>query len=661
MRRTLLVTAGIILTALIASAIYMAGGFGALTGSRASFSMDRRAELDLNNGSAKVTFTTDVNGKYDIALFPGENCSITLSQLHCGSRLLGEGMDSLSAELVKGEKYTLSVWGAGTCTAELMRRSPGRSVARAALIRDGAAEGIIAREGNAGWYKFIGGDQLTTISVIPDAGLDLSLEALVYDGGGHLAAESVPLEGGACAVYFSPEPGDKYYLRVASPAGGKGMYSINIYSSGTDAVQSLDFATGDISVRAGDMRAARATVAPETAPSDLIWFTSDPQVATVNGRGFITAVGAGQATITAYAYGAVSHSITVSVAAVLPQDIMYSVKSVTVHMGDTYAPRLTVYPAAAADAGIVYSSSDSSVASVSETGEITAHAMGWAIITASYEELTARLEVTVDAAPARYRALMIGEQLYATDVNTVRTGSVNTVYNMESLLGTALYGDGVGCDVRVELDLSCDEAISAIRETFADSSADDVSILYITCHGSYRDGMSILQFCDGSELAASDLELELRKIPGTIVLLIDCCDSGGFVGTYSELSRFTDGIMTAFSGGQAPFAGSKYKILASAAINQDSYRLGYGDGEGDATTVFARALCDGLGWDIDAHIRSSLNADADYDGKITLWETYLYASRRVRYYLDIADGGTGSCLQDVQVYPRGDGFVLFER
>lgn len=661
MRRIILVITGIILSVLIASAILMAGGFGAPTSSRTTFSMDWRAELELDGNGVETVFAIEVSGMYDIALFPGEICNITAAQLLAGDSLLAEGTGGLSAELSEGQEYTLTVWGSGTCTAELMRRSPGRSVARPAMIPDGTAGGIIAREGNAGWYKFIGMDSLTTICAMPGAGLGLSLEVMVYDREGRLAATSVPLEGGACAVYFRPEPNGKYYLRVASPSGGKGMYSISIYSSGSDAVESLDFATGDLSIRVGDMRAARARIVPRTAPDDLIWFSSDPAVATVSGDGYITAVGPGQAVITAYAYGGVSHSISVSVAAVMPQDIVYHDREIVIHMGDKKTPRLTVYPAAAAGADIVFSSSDDAVASVSETGEITAHALGNAVITAEYGELSATLGVTVDEAPARYRALLIGEQLYAPDVNSVRTGSVNTVYSMEALLSTALYSSGVGCDVRVELDLSCEEALSAIRETFGGAAGSDVSILYITCHGYYRDGMSILQFCDGSELAACDLELVLRKIPGTVVLLIDCCDSGGFVGTYSELSRFTDGVMAAFTGGQAPFAGSKYKILASAAIRQDSYRLGYGDGEGEAATVFARALCDGLGWDMDANVRSALNADADYDGKITLWETYLYVSRRVRYYLDIADGGTGSCLQDVQVYPRGDGFVLFER
>ena len=59
--------------------------------------------------------------------------------------------------------------------------------------------------------------------------------------------------------------------------------------------------------------------------------------------------------------------------------------------------------------------------------------------------------------------------------------------------------------------------------------------------------------------------------------------------------------------------------------------------------------------------RGSLSADADYSGQITLWEAYRYTLRRVKWYLALADGSTGKYQQDVQIYPEGDGLVLFSR
>ena len=54
-----------------------------------------------------------------------------------------------------------------------------------------------------------------------------------------------------------------------------------------------------------------------------------------------------------------------------------------------------------------------------------------------------------------------------------------------------------------------------------------------------------------------------------------------------------------------------------------------------------------------------LGADRDFDGRVTLNETFLYVSRRVKQYLSRVAGGV--YVQEVVVYPEGDQFVLFER
>lgn len=261
----------------------------------------------------------------------------------------------------------------------------------------------------------------------------------------------------------------------------------------------------------------------------------------------------------------------------------------------------------------------------------------------------------------RYRALLIGEQAYQPEVNTVRTGAVNTLEHLQSLFGLALYDGTHTCAVTLRVDVTAEETLAAVGEVFRDAAEGDVSILYLSCHGFFRDGTSILQFVDGSCLAACDLEQALRKVPGTVVVLADCCGSGGFVQVEGEAKHFADGFARAFAGETPAFADSRYKVLCSAAPEEDSYRLGYGDSEGEVATVFGMALCDALGWDMQNRQKGSLSADMNYDGRITLWEAYLYIARRVPWYLSLADGGTGRYAQNVQAYPEGDGFLLFER
>ncbi len=110
-------------------------------------------------------------------------------------------------------------------------------------------------------------------------------------------------------------------------------------------------------------------------------------------------------------------------------------------------------------------------------------------------------------------------------------------------------------------------------------------------------------------IAASDLERELRKIPGTVVVIADCCGSGGLIGQASSLEDFNRGIVQVFSGriGSPSFAGSKYKVVASASLDQDSYRISFDENvtESDMATVLARALCDGAGWSLGSARRAA--------------------------------------------------------
>ena len=60
--------------------------------------------------------------------------------------------------------------------------------------------------------------------------------------------------------------------------------------------------------------------------------------------------------------------------------------------------------------------------------------------------------------------------------------------------------------------------------------------------------MSFFELYDGSVIAARDLERELRKVPGTVVVIADCCGSGGLIGRASTLEDFNRGIVQVFSG-----------------------------------------------------------------------------------------------------------------
>ena len=123
-------------------------------------------------------------------------------------------------------------------------------------------------------------------------------------------------------------------------------------------------------------------------------------------------------------------------------------------------------------------------------------------------------------------------------------------------------------------------------------------------------------------------------------------------------AELTEGVTGAFRGavGSAVVRGSRIRVIASAGLDQDSYRISFSDESGMAT-VFARALCDAAGWSIDRGAPGSMGADTDYDGAITFEELCRYTARRVQWYLQLA----GGYEQDVRFSPEGDDLELFFR
>jgi len=153
-----------------------------------------------------------------------------------------------------------------------------------------------------------------------------------------------------------------------------------------------------------------------------------------------------------------------------------------------------------------------------------------------------------------------------------------------------------------------------------------------------------------------------------VLVVIDCCGSGGVIGRASGTGDILKGIDAVFDGtvGPAVMGTSRFRVLASAALEQESYRVSFkgSAGETDMSTVFARALCEAGGWSIDRSTRTALRADRNYDGRVTLTELYSYAARRVMWTLNqtgALTGATEQYVQSVQLWPEGDGLVVMQR
>ena len=207
-----------------------------------------------------------------------------------------------------------------------------------------------------------------------------------------------------------------------------------------------------------------------------------------------------------------------------------------------------------------------------------------------------------------------------------------------------------------------------ITDVFSEADYNDISYFYFSGHGSWLENISyicpadITSFVD-SAISVDELETALSAIPGTKVVFLDSCHSGGFIGkgreeiivSREELESFNNKVINIFSQAQPKglLATNQYKVLTSCHYNQECMGLSpTTPGDFDPFGVFTMGLCEGCGYS------GSYPADTNLDTKVSLQETYLYVKSYVQDlsntypYLNIT--------QDVQVYPDNSTFTVVE-
>jgi len=653
MRRKIARAAIMLLVLLLASA-YGAGAL-ALSGT------DPLLFADLNRADFEFRYVPQANSDYAIYLFSADGNPVQgrVEVFESGETVAsGEGTGEIcSAWLMEGASYTIRVHGSGSAVIEVARRALSRSFAEPLQAVENTPSGkMVAHDYDAHWYAFeAAGSSPALFTCVPE-NPQMELKAMLFDDAGRLLPEFESLPGGVCMLRYETEAGKQYRVRISAPEGGTGYYTLQIHRpEGEGPAPAFDAA--EIILAAG----SEADLS-RYAGDALLWISDAPEVASVMQNGTVLGLRSGEATITAYGMDSRS-SCKILVEYVPLEGLEISGEEIVLSEGDDADVHVQLHPANASEKQLRFQVEDREIASISRQGVLKALQSGETTLHVSSLDgkFTDSIPVIVNPAVRKYRALLVGEENYPFAEDSLRGGSETSVQALASLLGTVEF-ENAAYSVRTRKDLSRSELIAEIRETFQSATARDVSLLYITCHGSFSGGMSFLELSDGSTLSARDLERELRRISGTVVVFIDCCGSGGAIGAASERIAFAKGITGAFSAGS--IRGSKYKVIASAGLDEDSFRIAFNEhaDSGIMATVFARALCDGAGWDIDRGVPGTMGADANYDGSITLSELQDFMTGRVNWYLKLASDLTGQDYhQSIQVYPQGDPLVLFER
>ncbi len=176
-------------------------------------------------------------------------------------------------------------------------------------------------------------------------------------------------KAGTATVYCVSKDGgftDSCFVRVYIPATG-------ITMSKTSA-----------SIWCGASYTLKATLAPTNATYKTIkWTSSNTKVATVDQNGVVTAKAGGTAVITAAsAEGGYKATCTITVKEKVT-GVSLSRTAASLYTTQSYTLTATVVPATASVKTVKWSSSNSSVATVSSTGVVTAKAVGTTTITAT--------------------------------------------------------------------------------------------------------------------------------------------------------------------------------------------------------------------------------------------------------------------------------------
>ena len=249
-----------------------------------------------------------------------------------------------------------------------------------------------------------------------------------------------------------------------------------------------------------------------------------------------------------------------------------------------------------------------------------------------------------------YRALVIGNYDYGHPQDNL-DGVREDLIRLENMFGHQYFEENQTLDLRIEENLTGLGIFRAIEEAFKDNAPNDISYIYYGGHGSIVEGESALVGVNKAGVTVSQLERSLRDRPGKFIIIIDACNSGGFVDDsqdypLDEFEQFNYGVSRAFfPRTRSVLRQDKYMVITAASKGQlsfEEYRPGWGKGG-----VFTREFLRGSGYN------GNFLADKNQDGLVDLDEIYSYIDRNMkRRPWD---------RSDVQIYPEASKFTVASR
>ena len=267
--------------------------------------------------------------------------------------------------------------------------------------------------------------------------------------------------------------------------------------------------------------------------------------------------------------------------------------------------------------------------------------------------------ITVTEGQPIYRALLVGNS-YPGAVNELK-GPENDLIAVRSMLRSMT---GTPYSITTTSNQPATGMQAAIASAFAGAEPGDISLFYYSGHGTEAGALVGTRDSLGRDtfLSVYGLRSALEKIPGTKIVILDCCHSGAAInrstGTESvNLRSFNRSIisgLTAKTRSAENLEDQGFIVLTACRKDQQSVSLSGNNSY--YWGVFTYGICYGSGYDEwNQQALTGLPADTNGDGAITLGEAYQGVLERVDYL------NTMTIIEQATQYHGDPAFVLWSR
>ena len=483
-------------------------------------------------------------------------------------------------------------------------------------------------------------------------------------------------------------------ITAKSYNGKKATCTVKVYKRAT----SFTLSEENLYVMVGEKQTLSATF-PKNTGAKVNYSSSNPNVATVTENGAVVGRALGSCTIIATIANGTTHTCAVSV---LSASERYKVRRIVlstsaasvVKGGKAVAVKAAVKPADASNQALTWQSSNTAIATVDASGNVTAKDGGTVTITATAKDGTGvKGSITLTCTnPVVNRALLVSESHFywgyysGWEKITRNKGDVTL---MKKTLNKVKGIEGGKFKITTKDNTTNAELKSLIAKTFADADDNDVSLFFIATHGdssstgSYAGALSMASHTAvrPDTLTIGELRDCLLNVPGKVIVMLESCGSGAAIYDNSTPSleaaerdavRFDEMVVRAFQEadpglyepvpageGLAANTGelrrvNKFYVLSASAYMEDSW--GYEVYSGTGNNYFTKWLAAGIGKS------GSIPADKKYggnkNGKADLYEIYRYISAVGDNYAFKVGGY--KYYQHVQVYPSNTRYEMFK-